>query len=139
LLGGRSAEEVFLGEISVGAANDLDRATAILKDMVMVYGMTDVAGLMVLSRSQSSFLGGGMVQNEFSEKMAEDIDNFIKNKLEERYTYVKDTLREYAGAIEEMATVLLDVEVIEGDKVQEIIRKFEEENGMESRMVHVKE
>ncbi|HHH19357.1 MAG TPA: ATP-dependent metallopeptidase FtsH/Yme1/Tma family protein [Campylobacterales bacterium] len=139
LLGGRSAEEVFLGEISVGAANDLDRATAILKDMVMVYGMTDVAGLMVLSRSQSSFLGGGMVQNEFSEKMAEDIDAFIKNTLEERYNYVKDTLREYSGAIEDMTAVLLDVEVIEGEKVQEIIQKFEEANGMESRMVHLKQ
>lgn len=138
LLGGRSAEEVFLGEISVGAANDLDRATAILKDMVMVYGMTDVAGLMVLSRRQSSFLGGGMVQNEFSEKMAEEIDNFIRTTLSERYEYVKNTLREYAGAIENMTGVLLDIEVIEGEKVQEIIQQFEEENGMASRMVHLK-
>ncbi len=87
LLGGRAAEEVFLEDISIGAGNDLDRATSILKDMVMVYGMTEVAGLMVLSRRQSTFLGGGMVSNEFSEKLAEEIDSFIKNTLQERYEY----------------------------------------------------
>ncbi len=139
LLGGRAAEEVFLGEISTGAGNDLDRATAILKDMISVYGMSDVAGLMVLSRSQSSFLGGGMVANDYSEEMAQKIDQSIKSTLDERYEYVKKTLREYDGAIEKMAAVLLDVEVIEGDTVQEIIIAFEKDNGMESRMAHLKE
>jgi len=138
LLGGRAAEEVFLEDISIGAGNDLDRATSILKDMVMVYGMTEVAGLMVLSRRQSTFLGGGMVSNEFSEKLAEEIDSFIKNTLQERYEYVKETLREYRDAIEEMAGVLLEVEVIEGDKVQSIIKEFEEKNGKKSRMAHIK-
>ena len=138
LLGGRAAEEVFLGEISTGAGNDLDRATAILKDMIMVYGMSDVAGLMVLSRSQSSFLGGGQIQNEFSEQMSQDIDASIKATLTERYEYVKQTLRDYTDAIENMSAVLLDVEVIEGKKVQSIIKEFEEENGLESRMAHVK-
>jgi len=138
LLGGRAAEEVFLGEISTGAGNDLDRATAILKDMISVYGMSDVAGLMVLSRSQNSFLGGGMVSKDYSEQMAQEIDASIKLTLTERYEYVKKTLKEYSGAIENMSAVLLDVEVIEGDKVQSIIKEFEVENGMESRMAHVK-
>ncbi len=121
LLGGRAAEEVFIGEISTGAGNDLDRATAILKDMISVYGMTDVAGLMVLSRSQNSFLGGGAVSTDYSEKMAEDMDNYIRTTLNDRYTYVKKTLNEYHQAIENMTAVLLDVEVIEGKKVREII------------------
>ena len=138
LLGGRAAEEVFLGEISTGAGNDLDRATAILKDMITVYGMSDVAGLMVLSRTQSSFLGGGMVSNDYSEKMAEDIDAEIKRTLDERYIFVKKTLHTYNGAIEKMTAVLLDVEVIEEAKVQSIIHEFEEENGMVSRLVHMK-
>jgi len=136
LLAGRAAEEVFLGEISTGAGNDLDRATNILKDMITAYGMSEVAGLMVLSKSQSSFLGGGMVSNEYSEKMAEAIDEHIKKTLDERYNYVKETLREYAGAIEKMAKVLLEVEVIEGSKVKEIIKEYEEEKGMESRLAH---
>lgn len=136
LLGGRAAEEVFIGEISTGAGNDLDRATAILKDMISVYGMTDVAGLMVLSRSQNSFLGGGAVSTDYSEKMAEDMDNYIRSTLNERYTYVKKTLSEYHEAIENMTAVLLDVEVIEGKKVREIIETYEKENNLESRLAH---
>ncbi len=136
LLGGRAAEEVFIGEISTGAGNDLDRATAILKDMVSVYGMSDVAGLMVLKRTENSFLGGGMSSTDYSEKMAEDIDNHIKTTLNERYIFVKKTLNEYYQAIENMATVLLDVEVIEGKKVRSIIAEYEKENHMESRLAH---
>jgi len=132
LLAGRAAEEVFLGEISTGAGNDLDRATNILKDMITAYGMSEVAGLMVLSRTQSSFLGGGMVSNEYSEKMAEAIDEHIKNTLNERYNYVKEVLKRYSGAIEKMAQVLLEVEVIEGSRVKEIIREYEREHGIES-------
>ena len=136
LLGGRAAEEVFIKEISTGAGNDLDRATAILKDMISVYGMTDVAGLMVLSRSSNSFLGGGAVSTDYSEKMAEEMDAFIKGTLNERYTFVKKTLTEYAQAIENMTAVLLDIEVIEGKKVRSIIADFEKENGMKSRLAH---
>ena len=138
LLGGRAAEDVFIGEISTGAGNDLDRATAILKDMISVYGMSDVAGLMVLKRSQSSCIGGGMVSTDYSEKMAEEIDNHIRQTLNERYAYVKKTLNEYHDAIVEMATILLDVEVIEGSKVREIIEMFEKEHHMPSRLAHPK-
>jgi len=136
LLGGRAAEDVFLGEISTGAGNDLDRATAILKDMISVYGMTDVAGLMVLSRSQNSFLGGGAVSTDYSEKMSEEMDNFIRSTLNERYMFVKKTLNEYYQAIENMTAVLLDVEVIEGKKVRSIIEAYEKENNLESRLAH---
>ena len=136
LLGGRAAEEVFIGEISTGAGNDLDRATAILKDMISVYGMSDVAGLMVLKRSENSFLGGGMSSTDYSEKMAEDIDAHIKGTLAERYAFVKKTLNEYHQAIENMTAVLLDLEVIEGTKVRSIIADYEQENNMESRLAH---
>ncbi|MDQ7086173.1 MAG: ATP-dependent zinc metalloprotease FtsH [Sulfurovum sp.] len=136
LLGGRAAEEVFLGEISTGAGNDLDRATSILKDMISVYGMTDVAGLMVLSRSTNSFLGGGAVSTDYSEKMAEAMDDHIRSTLNERYIFVKKTLKEYHQAIENMTAVLLDVEVIEGKKVRSIIADYEIANNMESRLAH---
>jgi cell division protease FtsH len=137
LLGGRAAEELFIGDISTGAGNDLQRATDIVKDMITKYGMSDVAGLMVLeTHAGAAFLGGGQVIKDYSEKTAEAIDNEIKNFLDEHYKYVKDTLKTYSGAIEEMARVLLDVEVIEGDKVREIIEKFEKENNMSSRLAH---
>lgn len=136
LLAGRAAEEVFIGEISTGAGNDLDRATAILKDMITVFGMTDIAGLMVLKRSQNSFLGGGAISTDYSEKMAEDMDNYIRKTLNERYTFVKETLSSYAAAIENMVGVLLDVEVIEGKKVREIIDAYETENNLPTRLAH---
>jgi len=136
LLAGRAAEELFIGEISTGAGNDLDRATAILKDMISVYGMTDVAGLMVLSRSQNSFLGGGAVSTDYSEKMAEQMDEYIRSTLNERYAYVKETLETYRGAIESMTKELLEAEVIEGKTVRKIIETYEKEHGMPSRLAH---
>jgi cell division protease FtsH len=137
LLAGRAAEEIFIGDISTGAGNDLQRATDIIKDMITKYGMTDVAGLMVLeTHAGGAFLSGGQVIKDYSEKMAEAIDEAIKSFLDEHYQYVKDTLQLYHGAIEEMARVLLDVEVIEGSKVREIIEEYEKSKGMESRLAH---
>lgn len=136
LLAGRAAEEVFLGEISTGASNDLDRATNILEKMVMNYGMSDVAGLMVLSRNNNSFIGGGGVTSSYSEKIAEKMDEHIIKTLDTRYELVKTTLKEYSGAIENTVSILLDVEVIEGTKVREIIDTFEKENNLTSRLAH---
>jgi cell division protease FtsH len=137
LLGGRAAEEVFVGDISTGAGNDLQRSTDIIKDMIMRYGMSDVAGLMVLETSSgNAFLGGGQTIKDYSEKTAEAIDKAVRDLLDERYKHVKKTLREYAGAIENMAEVLLNVEVIEGDKVREIIADYETAEGLVSRLAH---
>ncbi len=134
LLAGRAAEDVFLGEISTGASNDLQRTTDILKSMIAVYGMSDVAGLMVLERRQHSFLGNGASSSEYSEKMAEAMDDFIKATLATHYESVKETLRLYGDAVEEMVQVLLEVEVIEGSKVRAIIEKHEIANNLESRL-----
>jgi len=135
LLGGRAAEQVFIGEISTGAGNDLERATDIIKSMVQTYGMSDVAGLMVLEKSRQSFLGnGGQASREYSEKMAEDTDTFIKQSLQEHYDMVVARLEEYRGAIEDMVALLYKKENIEGHEVREIIINFEKENNMESRV-----
>jgi cell division protease FtsH len=135
LLGGRAAEEVFIGEISTGASNDLERATDIIKAMVQVYGMSDVAGLMVLEKQRQSFLGGGMGQaREYSDKMAEDMDSYIKLSLEDHYSAVKARLEEYRGAIEEMVKLLYQKENITGDQVRELIEAFEKENGLETKL-----
>lgn len=135
LLAGRAAEEVFIGEISTGAANDLERSTDILKSMVQMYGMSDVAGLMVLERQRNTFLGGGMTQGkEYSERMAEEMDQFIKNSLNDRYTAVKAHLEEYRGAIEKIVELLYAKENISGDQVREMIEKYEIENGMETKL-----
>lgn len=132
LLGGRAAEEVFIGEISTGAGNDLERATDIIKSMASVYGMSDVAGLMVLEKRSNQFLGG-QTQKDFSDDMAKNLDEHIKSLLNERYQVVIKALEDHKDAIEEMTKELLDIEVIDGKRVQAIIREhggivFEEED-----------
>ncbi|NPA88451.1 ATP-dependent zinc metalloprotease FtsH [Caminibacter pacificus] len=126
LLGGRAAEEVFIGEISTGAGNDLERATDIVRAMVSMYGMTDVAGLMVLEKQTNRFLGGFAQQREYSEKTQEEVDKFIKEFLAQRYEHVKETLKKYAPVIEAMVKELYEKEVIEGSRVRELIKAFEE-------------
>jgi len=128
LLGGRAAEEIFIGEISTGASNDLERATDIIKSMVRIYGMSDVAGLMVLEKQSAQFLGGGMSQKDYSEKMAEESDAYIKDLLNERYKEVKFKLKEYAEVIENMVQELQEKEVISGERVRELIKEFKEGN-----------
>lgn len=139
LLGGRSAEEVFLGEISNGASDDLRRATGIVKNMIVYYGMSDVSGLMVLDdyTRRSNFLGGGGNTREFSEQTAQKMDSYIQKVLDERHRYVKETLGLYKGAIEEMVKELLEKEVIDGSKVREIIEEYEKQNGMQTRLVAI--
>ncbi len=121
LLGGRAAEEVFIGEISTGAGNDLERATDIIKSMASVYGMSDVAGLMVLEKRSNQFLGG-QTQKDFSDEMAKNLDEHIKTILNERYKVVLKSLEEHRDAIEEMTAELLDIEVISGERVREVIK-----------------
>ncbi|MCW9026819.1 MAG: ATP-dependent zinc metalloprotease FtsH [Thiovulaceae bacterium] len=135
LLGGRAAEQVFIGEISTGAGNDLERATDIIKSMVQTYGMTDVAGLMVMEKSRQSFLGQqGGATREYSDKLAQEADEFIKASLDEHYKAVVARLEEYHGAIEEMVKLLYKKENITGEEVREIILNFEKENSIESKV-----
>lgn len=136
LLGGRAAEDVFLGEISTGASNDLERATDILKAMISYYGMTSENGLMVLEKQRNAFLGGGLGSaREFSEKTAESVDSFVRATLDSRFNEVKKTLKSYDGAIELMVKELFDKEVIDGSRVREIIIDFEKQNNMPTRIV----
>jgi cell division protease FtsH len=125
LLGGRAAEEIYIGEVSTGAGNDLERATDIIKSMATIYGMSDIdiAGLMVLSKQTNQFLGGGQTSKDYSDQMALNLDNHIKNVLDERYKAVLKTLRQNNDAMEQMTAELLDVEVITGKRVQEIIKE----------------
>ena len=134
LLGGRAAEEVFIGEISTGASNDLERATDIIKAMISMYGMSEIAGLMVLEKQRNTFLTGGQSIKDYSEKMAESLDDYVKKTLDERYKDVKETLSTYKGAIETMVAALYEEETIEGSKVREIIKEFEEQNALPTRL-----
>ncbi|MDR2100428.1 MAG: ATP-dependent zinc metalloprotease FtsH [Campylobacteraceae bacterium] len=134
LLAGRAAEKVFLNEISSGASNDLERATGILKAMISMYGMSEVAGLMVLERKTNLFLNGGQTIKDYSEKTAEAIDKFIKEKLDERFSIVIKILEEYKVAIENTVKALYDKETLDGEELRQIIRDFEKANNMATRI-----
>lgn len=134
LLAGRAAEVVFIKEISTGASNDLERATDILKAMISMYGMSDVAGLMVLEKQRNTFLAGQTIK-DYSEKTAEALDDCVKKMLDDRMEDVIKTIEIYSDAIEEMVAELYRSETIDGDKVREIISKFEEEKGLETRLI----
>ncbi|MDD3462305.1 MAG: ATP-dependent zinc metalloprotease FtsH [Sulfurospirillaceae bacterium] len=135
LLGGRAAEEVFIGEISTGAGNDLERATDIVKAMVGIYGMSEVAGLMVLEKQRNVFLNGGSTK-DYSEKMAEDLDSYVKNMLRDRYEIVTKKLEQYRGCIESIVDALKEKETIDGDSLRVIIENYENENGITSDFKH---
>ncbi|MBX2682471.1 ATP-dependent zinc metalloprotease FtsH [Campylobacter lari] len=134
LLGGRAAEEIFIKEISTGASNDLERATDIIKAMISMYGMSDIAGLMVLEKQRNTFLSGGQTIKDYSDKMAQDLDEYVKKTLDERYAGVKEILKTYSGAIETMVKALYEEETIDGAKVREIIKNYEEENNLPTRL-----
>ena len=113
-------------------SNDLERATNIIKSMATVYGMSDIAGLMVLEKRTNQFLGG-QTQKDFSDAMAKDLDDHVKNTLNERYSIVLNSLKENRSAIEQMTAELLEIEVITGERVREIIKEnggtiFEDED-----------
>ncbi|MDR1008360.1 MAG: ATP-dependent zinc metalloprotease FtsH [Campylobacteraceae bacterium] len=134
LLAGRAAEKVFLGEVSSGASNDLERATGIIKTMVSMYGMSEITGLMVLERQTNLFLNGGQTIKDYSEKTAEAIDKYVKEKLDERFSIVVKMLEEYRGAIENTVKALYDKETLDGEEFRQIIRDFEKENGITTRI-----
>jgi len=124
---------VFLGEISTGAGNDLERATDIIKSMVSIYGMSDVAGLMVLEKQRNTFLNGGTTK-DYSEKMAEKLDEHIKDTLQARYVIVKARLEEYRECIERIVAKLSEYETIDGVQLREVIEAFEAEFNIPSKL-----
>ena len=107
--------------------------------MASYYGMTDVSGLMVLEKQRNSFLNGGRSGGEYSEKTSEKLDTFIQTTLAERFEAVKQTLREYAEAVEIMTAELLEKEVIDGERVREIIKEFEEKHNLPTRLTPIEE
>lgn len=114
LLGGRAAEDIIFGKISTGAANDLQKATDIAKNMITEYGMSEKFKNVYLSQKGSLFLqdnGVGKVR-EYSEQTQQYIDEEISRTMQERYARVKNVLIEKQGMLEKVARKLLEVEIL---------------------------
>ena len=123
LLGGRTAEELFCGDITTGASNDLERATKIAREMVTRYGMSEELGTQVFGEAQHEvFLGRDYAQkNDYSAETAKRIDDEIERIMREGHERAREVLSARADQMHTMAEVLLDRETVEGPAVDALL------------------
>ncbi|MEW6160818.1 MAG: ATP-dependent zinc metalloprotease FtsH, partial [Verrucomicrobiota bacterium] len=110
ILGGRAAEEIVFNEITTGAENDLERATALARQMVCVYGMSEAIGLaQCAQRHGPMFLAGqdGSFQRDCSEQTAREIDEEVKKILDRAYLEAKNILTSHRDQLESVTAELL--------------------------------
>ena len=115
-LGGRVAEELVLGDISTGASNDLQTATAIARSMVTKYGMSDRLGAISYDSDQEVFIGRSMTQaRAYSEEVAGLIDEEIKALLDHAYARCREILSQNRQALDRTAEYLLEFETMSAE------------------------
>ena len=121
LFGGRIAEEVFMNQMSTGAANDFERATHLARDMVTKYGMSDSLGTMVyVDNDQDSFFGR-MSAKSVSEATQQKVDSEIRRILDEQYGIARKLLEENRDKVEAMTSALLEWETIDAEQINDIM------------------
>jgi len=120
-LGGRAAEELFLGQVSTGALNDLERVTKQAWAIIVYYGMSD--SLNNLSYFDSSGTNEFSFTKPYSEKTAEKIDEEVKKLVNEQYERAKRILSENAAKHNELANILVDREVLFAEDLERIFGK----------------
>ena len=123
LLGGRTAEELFCGDITTGASNDLERATKIAREMVTRFGMSEELGTQVFGEAQHEvFLGRDYAQkNDYSAETAKRIDDEIERIMREAHDRARKVLSARGDQMRTMAKVLLDRETVEGPAVNALL------------------
>ena len=125
-LGGRAAEQIILGEISTGAANDIARATDLLKSMIVDLGMSDKFKNMTLGRGVLGNRNGEPnIIREFSEETQKYIDEEIARIMDERYNHVLNLLNAHKDLLEYIGKRLLEIETMTGKEFYEIIENEE--------------
>ena len=122
LLGGRVAEALFLGDISVGASNDIERATKIAKDMVARYGMCERLGTVSYLDGGEVFIGRDyQTTKSYSEKVAGTIDEEVKALIDRAYDHCKQILSDNKEKMQELTEYLLEKESISGDQFRSLM------------------
>jgi cell division protease FtsH len=116
--GGRIAEELFCGDISSGAYDDIKKATEVARNMVTLFGMSEKLGLVNYAEQDAVFLGGEIVRNKnYSEETAKLIDLEVRHILDDCYQQAKATVIEHKEALERIAAALLKYETIQAEEV----------------------
>jgi cell division protease FtsH len=125
-LGGRAAEEIVFQDVSTGAQNDLDRATAAARSMVTEYGMSEALGPVALHRrSRPLFLpvpGSDPTGDPFAEQTAREIDLEVKRLMIDAHEAALGVLRDHRAALAVVMRQLLEHEVVDGDDVRRLVK-----------------
>jgi cell division protease FtsH len=123
LLGGRASEELNFGEITTGAHNDLEVATAIARRMVCEFGMSEKMGHLTFGRREHQiFLGRDLgEERNYSEDTARMIDAEVKRIIDESYTRAKNELTSHIDQLKKLAQTLLEKEVLDAEEVRVIV------------------
>ena len=122
LMGGRTAEEIFLGHITTGAGNDIERATDIARNMVCEWGMSELGPLAFGKKEEAIFLGREIAQHrDFSEATAVDIDKEVKRIVSGAYDKARNILNTNRDTLERIAQALLEREVLDANEVRMLI------------------
>jgi cell division protease FtsH len=124
MMAGRIAEEVVSGDISTGAAGDIQQATDMARSMVMQFGMSDRLGMVQYGdNDEYVFLGREMARTKvYSEFTAQEIDQEIKRIIDQSFKTAKDIIDTHRDKLELIANSLLEYETLDGQQVEEIVR-----------------
>jgi cell division protease FtsH len=124
LLGGSASEKLFLGSISTGPSNDLERATDVVHRMIRAYGMSEKLGPLTYGKtSDLVFLGKELSEERnYSEETAQTIDAEARRLVEEQYQRATEVLEMNRVVLENLVTVLLDKETLQGPELEEALR-----------------
>jgi len=123
-MAGRIAEEIVSGDISTGAAGDIQQATQMTRAMVCHFGMSEKLGMVQYGdNNEYVFLGREMIRSkDYSERIAEEIDAEVKRIIDECYRIAKDIIDTHRDKLELIAQSLLEYETLEGSQVEEIVK-----------------
>ena len=123
LLGGRVAEALFLGDISVGASNDIDRATKLAKDMVARYGMCEKLGTVSYLDGGEVFIGRDyQTTKSYSEKVAGTIDDEVRALIDKAYDHCKQILTDNSDKLHKVVDFLLERETMTGEQFEAVMQ-----------------
>ena len=122
-LGGRAAEELVFNSVTTGASNDIEQATAYVRNMITMYGMSDEFGLMALETVENQYLDGRRVLN-CADATAAQIDQVAKETLKKCYEQAKQMLSENREVMDHLAEFLIKEETITGKEFMEIFHKY---------------
>ena len=135
LLGGRVAEALFLGDISVGASNDIDRATKLAKDMVARYGMCEKLGTVSYLDGGEVFIGRDyQTTKSYSEKVAGTIDDEVRALIDKAYDHCKQILTDNSDKLHKVVDFLLEKETMTGEQFEAIMQGREVGDASSSSM-----